>query len=84
MPYDLTRDYGFLLLALTCGDDIDPDEYQLRANSWLHRFHSNTEISDWHWPSVTVHSGLFQYLKYLTLSDFSQFGLTFLHILFYM
>ena len=70
MPYDLTRDYGFLLLALTCGDDIDPDEYQLRANSWLHRFHSNTEISDWHWPSVTVHSGLFQYLKYLTLSDF--------------
>ena len=53
MPVDLVRDYSYLLMALNCGKDIDPDEYQLRANDWMQRFYSNEDLY-WNWFSVTV------------------------------
>ena len=53
MPVDLVRDYSYLLIALNCSRDIDPDEFQLRANDWMQRFYSNDDLS-WNWFSVTV------------------------------
>ena len=54
MPVDIVRDYSHLLLAsVLVSAELDPDEYQLRANDWLHRFHSSE--CQWNWPSVTVH-----------------------------
>ena len=51
----LTFPYSYLLLgsSLMLGE-LDPYEYQVKANDWLHRFHEN-ELINWNWPSVTVH-----------------------------
>ena len=57
MPFDLVRDYSFLLKALTCGRDIDPDLYDLRAIDYMQRFYANDDLN-WNWFSVTVHGVL--------------------------
>ena len=51
MPYDLVNDYSHLLMAFTCADDIDPLSYQIKAQDWLRRFHSN-DLLNWNWPRL--------------------------------
>ena len=57
MPFDLVRDYSFLLIALNCGRDVDPDAYHLRASHWMQRFYADEDIN-WNWFSLTVHGVL--------------------------
>ena len=45
VPVDLIKDFDNLVVALCCGADINPVEFEKKAESWLDRFHENTDIS---------------------------------------
>ena len=50
----MLQDLHFLLLALRCGKDIDPENYDVLAKDWIRRFHANPDLN-WHWMSPTIH-----------------------------
>ena len=61
VPVDLIKDFDNLVVALCCGADINPVEFEKKAESWLDRFHENTDIS-WNVLCPTV-SNLFTVSK---------------------
>ena len=54
-PVDIIEDLGVLLTAMRCGRKLSPEYYQILADDWLQRFHSNPDL-DWNWMSPTVHA----------------------------
>ena len=54
VPVDLIRDYNTLMVAITCGADIHPAEFEKLAESWLDRFHDNEDLN-WCILAPTVH-----------------------------
>ena len=54
VPVDLIKDFDTLVVALCCGADISPEEFEKKAEDWLDRFHGNDDIS-WNVLSPTVH-----------------------------
>ena len=53
VPVDLIKDFDTLVVALCCGADISPEEFEKKAENWLDRFHGNDDIS-WNVLSPTV------------------------------
>ena len=53
-PQDLIEDFYFLIATLSCGQDVNPDSYDVLAKDWLRRFHANPDIN-WNWLSPTMH-----------------------------
>ena len=55
IPEDLIKDFDLLVTALVSGVDINPDEFDKKAQFWLDRFHGNANIS-WNVLCPTVNS----------------------------
>ena len=53
-PVDLIEDLDFLMDLMSCGHEIDPQNYQVLADDWLRRFHGNPEVN-WNWLSPSLH-----------------------------
>ena len=50
----MIEDFYFLVATLSCGQDVNPDSFDVLAKDWLRRFHSNNDIN-WNWLSPTMH-----------------------------
>ena len=53
-PLDLLKDLSFLLTTLRCGKKVDADLYDIVAQNWLRKFHSDCNLN-WNWLSPSVH-----------------------------
>ena len=54
VPVDLIKDFDDLLSAICSGEELIPEDYQAKADSWLDRFFANDDIN-WNIFSPTVH-----------------------------
>ena len=51
---DLIKDFDDLISAIVSGEELNPEDYQAKADSWLDRFFANDDIN-WNIFSPTVH-----------------------------
>ena len=54
-PLDLLEDLDYLITAICQTRDLSAEQYDLLAQDWLRRFHSN-QCMNWHWLSPSVHA----------------------------
>ena len=54
VPLDLMTRFKTMLIAVSCGEPVDPDKFKLSADTWLDNFHNDPNIS-WHWLNVLLH-----------------------------